>query len=146
MDGRRRAAWVAIVVAASCGSSGEEGPLDAAVEAAIDGTADAPATPADASGACAVDPDCGVHAPERVTDCLYMLPKAPPVPSDVGVYFVGDGGMMKIPWDTEERDGWDYVDGTATSIRLYGGWCDDDRSGMFGTVMIIAGCPGICVP
>jgi hypothetical protein len=138
MDGRGRAAWGAILLAAGCGASG-------ATDAGVDTSGDAPATAADGF-VCAQDPRCGAQTPLRVAACLYMLPNPPPEPTNVGVYLVGDGGMMKIPRDTQDQDGWDYVDGTFTSIQLYGSFCDEDRSGMFGTAMFVAGCPALCIP
>jgi hypothetical protein len=151
MDGRgrasRRAAWVAVVLAAGCGSS-SNGPKDAAQDAAKDAAQDAARdAPAPEVDPCpgAHEPGCGLLSPERVDDCVYALPAEPQVPTNVGVFFVSDGGSMRIPHDQQDLDGWDYVDSTATSIRLYGTWCDKDRSGVFGTLNVFAGCSG-CIP
>jgi hypothetical protein len=140
-------AWVAVVLAAGCGSSGAAGPADATADGAEDAPVDAPSSMAPEVDLCpgAHEPGCGVTSPKRVGDCLYMLLGEPQVPSNVAAYLVGDAGMMKIPRDPQDLDGWDYVDATFTSIRLYGSWCDEDRSGMFGTLTFEAGCSG-CVP
>jgi hypothetical protein len=152
MDGRgrasRRAASVALVLAVGCGSSGAIHPTDATdvSDTAKDAGVDGRAMPADGFDPCPPEPGCGLLSPERIDDCTYALPAEPPEPGNVGVYFTGDGGLMRIPRDSQDHDGWDYVDATYTSIRLYGGWCDEDRSGMFGPPMVIAGCPGLCIP
>jgi hypothetical protein len=146
MDGRgrvaRRVAWIAVVLAVGCGSSNAPGHADA-TEAGAD--ADGPTGDVD-SFVCAQPPGCGLLSLDRVADCTYALSVAPEEPTNVGVYLVGDGGNLKIPRDSRDQDGWDYVDGTSMSIRLFGSWCDDDRSGMLGRPMLVAGCPGICIP
>lgn len=112
----------------------------------MDASADAPVIAADGGDLCPLNPVCGVHAVTRIADCTYALPAAPPDPSNVGVYLVGDGGTTKIPRDQQDQEGWDYVDTTYASIRLYGSWCDMDRAGTLGTPKFVAGCPGICIP
>jgi hypothetical protein len=145
----RRATWVAIVLAAGCGSSGLKVPMDAtepSADTSTDAQVDSPVMPADRIDLCPGQPGCGVLSLERVADCTYAFSVAPLEPTNVGVFFAGDGGITKIPRDSQDRDGWDYVDGTSTSIRLFGSWCDEDRAGRFGPPTVIAGCPGICIP
>ena len=61
---------------------------------------------------------CGaVHIARVVGSCQYALPVPPCARGEVYV----DG--RPIPWDITHEDGWDYVDGTMTSIELFGSAC-----------------------
>ena len=147
----RGTACVALAIAAGCGSSAESGSADAG-DASADETAsarvDAPVSPADDADLCpgTHDPRCGVVTITRVADCTYALPGEPPLPTDVALYLDGDGGHTKVPQDRQDQEGWDYVDTTYASIRLYGSWCDMDRAGTLGTPSFLAACIPVCIP
>jgi hypothetical protein len=80
----------------------------------------------------------------QITSCTFSLGKAPPDPTNIGVYADGDV-TKKIPQDPTHTNGWDYGAGM-TSIELFGAACDNVKSKVTKTVQAIFGCPGIRVP
>jgi hypothetical protein len=124
-------AWSAL--ASGCDSSAAGGSTDAG-DSSADATADASA-------------NCGIlMMVTRVADCTYALPGEPPDPANAGVYLVVDGGITKIPRDRQDQEGWDYVDMTYNSIRLYGTWCAKDQAGALAAIDFIVGCPPPFLP
>jgi hypothetical protein len=155
MDGRGcgwpRTACVALVIVAGCGSSAGSGSTDAGdagAEVAASASVDAPVIPADGVDLCpgAHAPNCGILTVTPVADCTYALPGEPPDPANVGVHVAVDGGFTRIPQDRQDQEGWDYVDMTYASIRLYGSWCDLARAGTLGTPSVVAACIPGCIP
>jgi hypothetical protein len=76
--------------------------------------------------------------------CTFPLTDTPPVPDKVGVYF--GSAMTKVPRDTSNGNGWNYTDGTETSVQVFGAWCDMITAAGSNTVQIIFGCPSIDIP
>jgi hypothetical protein len=81
---------------------------------------------------------------DMIATCSFGLGKAPPDPTNVGVYANGMTSM-KIPHDTTHANGWDYGAGM-TSIVLYGTACTNVKNKMTTTVQAIYGCPGVIIP
>jgi hypothetical protein len=79
-----------------------------------------------------------------ITSCNFSLGKAPPDPSNIGVYANGNTAM-KIPHDPTHANGWDYGAGM-TSITLYGPACTNVMNMTTKTVETIFGCPGVIIP
>jgi len=78
-----------------------------------------------------------------VASCTFALGKAPPVPSNVAVQF-NDDKSLRAPQDTTHTNGWDYTN--ATTIQLYGSWCDNVTNGTYKSAKILMGCPGQKIP
>ena len=71
-------------------------------------------------------------------DCVFSIP---PPPNDItnsrniGVSMDG----KDIPYDVSHANGWDFTNGSATSLRVYGPACDEYLTGM-KTLMIVFFC------
>ncbi|MBW2526716.1 MAG: VWA domain-containing protein [Deltaproteobacteria bacterium] len=60
-----------------------------------------------------------------VISCQIELGQAPDVPDAVKIYIDG----VEVPRDASKQNGWDYTDGTHTTIELYGTACDRLQDG-----------------
>jgi hypothetical protein len=76
-----------------------------------------------------------------VASCSLKLDSKPQVPSNIAVEFDGDKSL-RAP--QSKTDGWDYT--SATSIQLYGSWCDRLTNGTFKSVKVLFGCSGQIIP
>jgi hypothetical protein len=79
----------------------------------------------------------------QITTCSFGLGKAPPDPTNIGVY--ANPGQVKIMKDPNHANGWDYGAGMK-SIELFGAACDDVKSKKTTDVQAIFGCPGQIIP
>lgn len=60
-----------------------------------------------------------------VISCQIELEEAPDYPDEVKIYIDGS----EVPRDPTKQNGWDYTDGTNTTIELYGAACDRLQDG-----------------
>jgi hypothetical protein len=80
-----------------------------------------------------------------IPTCTFTLSSPPPVPENIAVDArLASGEVVRVPKDTSHGAGWDYA--SATSIQVYGSWCDDIMSGKVVSVEAIFGCPGRVIP
>jgi von Willebrand factor type A domain len=71
-------------------------------------------------------------------DCVFSLPPSPtgsPRPN-IGVRVNG----KDVPFDASHTNGWDYTDGTRTSVEVYGPACDDYLAAETRTATILFYC------
>lgn len=79
----------------------------------------------------------------EVASCTFTLASAPPVPDNVVVEFDGDKNL-RAPRDTSQTNGWDYT--SATTVELFGSWCDNVKNGTYKVAKILMGCPDQPIP
>jgi hypothetical protein len=75
----------------------------------------------------------------QVTNCVFPLTKAPPVPENVKVTVDG----MKV--DQNAMNGWSYTSAANMAIQFNGALCEQIKMGT-AQVNIVFGCPGIVIP
>jgi hypothetical protein len=71
-----------------------------------------------------------------VGTCVFPLDNKPPNPDHVGVT-IGD---QRVPHDSNNIAGWNYVDSDMRAIELFGAACDEVMSRGVDTVKVVFGC------
>ena len=83
---------------------------------------------------------CSVIQTERLPGtCIYSLPSAPGDMSSIEVSSAGRLG----PRDTTHSKGWDYVDGSMTSIEIFGTVCAAIMDGSVTDTLILYTCTSL---
>jgi hypothetical protein len=69
--------------------------------------------------------------------CIVPLTEAAPVPDVITVMYNG----ANVPRDGSRVNGWEYIDGEAKHIELYGSWCEQLIASRSFEIVVYFGCP-----
>lgn len=73
--------------------------------------------------------------------CTFAVPSgANSNPDLVNVQANGPAGSIDIYKDTDHADGWDYTDGSQSSVEVFGPTCEKLKNGELLTVKVLTGC------
>jgi hypothetical protein len=76
-----------------------------------------------------------------VASCTLPLNGAPTNFTNVAVSVQTSSGVIAVPQDTTQTNGWDYIN-NKTSVQFFGPACDSLKSGAYQNVQFIYACPG----
>jgi len=74
----------------------------------------------------------------QASSCVFNLQERPPEPDNIAVKV----NAMRVPRDTTRMTGWDYTDGSALVVEVFGSWCQQIKNSNENTVNFLLGCAG----